>query len=352
MKWLIFVAALLALLVGVVLFVAKERPASVVAVPADALAVFEDARFDRPVGWQWETLATAAGDVRWGHAGPAAPRGVVLFFPGYSAPLEIYFESFTRILNAGYAVIAMDWPGQGGSSRGSANPQKIHATSLDGHVNAALMLDSVTRDLYSSGQRIVVALSMGAQLGARVIAADEAPFTAAALITPAFGLYGGGPNTIERALLAMLNKAGFGQRYAPGSTDWVFDMDAHEGTASACSHPNARTRLWSASMVRDETLKVGGPSNAFVSALIASAATSRSEAVLQRIEIPVWMPLASEDVFVDNDAATTACAALGTCRLQRYDAAKHCLFEESDTYYQPFMDDLVAFLNAHTNDTL
>lgn len=351
MKWLVSIIAIVVVLFAAMLvLLAREKAAPEVPVPADALSVFEDSRFAQPAGWQWESMETAAGTVRWGHAGPATPRAVVLFFPGYSAPLEIYFESFTRMLDVGYAVIAMDWPGQGGSSRGSTNLQKIHATSLDGHVDAARILDSATRDLYAADLRIVVALSMGAQLGARVIAAQDEPFAAAALITPAFGLYGGRPNAAERVLLSTMNRVGYGERYAPGSTDWAFDMDAHEGTASACSHPNARTRLWSASMVRDASLKVGGLSNAFALAMVRSAEQSRSADVLQRIDIPIWMPLAGQDVFVDNEVASAACAQLDQCVLQRYDDAKHCLFEESDSYYQPFIEDLLSFLGEHTSD--
>ncbi len=350
MKWLwVLLVAVLLMALGIV-FVAREVPAPVVALPPDATAVLEDPRFAAPPDWQWRRTQTQAGEVRWGHSAPAAPKAVVYFLPGYSAPLEIYLETFTLLNVAGYAVVAIDWPGQGGSERGSENPQKIHATSLDGHVLAAADVLVEARALYPGKPTLLVGLSMGAQLGTRLLAAAQS-FGAAALITPAFDLADGRPSAIELTLLRVLDGVGFGERYAPGGTDWTFDMQAHEGTASACSHPNDRTKLFYASMARDASIKVGGMSNAFALAMIDSAQDSRSPAVLDKIDVPVWMPVAENDFFVDNAAAAAACDRLADCRLQQYDEARHCLFEESDEYYEPFIADLIRFLDEQVVGT-
>ncbi|MEO1319861.1 MAG: alpha/beta hydrolase, partial [Pseudomonadota bacterium] len=272
---------------------------------------------------------------------------VVLFLPGYSAPLELYFESFSTLRDAGYAVVAMDWPAQGASSRGTTHPQKIHATStLDGHVAVA---EAVSREMdrrFAGLPRFVVGLSMGAQLGTRLVS-KSGRFRAAALVTPAYGLANGRPSGAEWFVLKTLNTLGFGERYAPGSTDWVFDMNAHTGNSSECSHPNDRTKLFYASMVANERIKVGGMSNAFAVALIESGRLASSDAVLDGVTVPVWMPLAGDDRFVDNAVAAAACERLSDCEGQVYEDARHCLFEEADTWYQPFMTDLVAFLDQH-----
>lgn len=347
MKWLVgIVAAVAAVSVAALLFLAREAPASAVAVPADATAVLEDARFDAPAGWQWERLEIGGGAVRWGHAGPADPRAVVLFLPGYSAPLEIYFETFSRLVAEGYAVVGMDWPGQGGSTRGADNPQKIHATSLDGHVAAAQALSRELDRKYAGVPRLLVGLSMGAQLGTRLVS-GSGRYRAAALVTPAYALAGGRPNAGEWLALNALVTFGFGERYAPGNTDWTYDLEAHNGVASDCSHPNDRTRLFYAHMVANEAVKVGGMSNAFAIALVQSGREAASDAVLSRIGVPVWMPLAGDDRFVDNAAARGACDAIADCRLEVYDEARHCLFEEADGWYEPFVADLIAFLDAH-----
>lgn len=345
-RLLILLAAIAALFAAALLFLSRERQPVAVAVPDDATAVLEDPRFGPPPGWQWERLDIDGERVRWGHASPDAPRAVVLFLPGYSAPLELYFETFARLNAEGYAVVAMDWPRQGGSSRGTVDPQKIHATSLDGHVAAAAALSRELDRRFAGVPRLLVGLSMGAQLGTRLVS-GSGRYRAAALVTPAYALAGGRPSAGEWFALKSLVAFGFGERYAPGNTDWVFDLDVHNGVASDCSHPNDRTRLFYANMVADEAIKVGGMSNAFAVALVESGRLAASEAVLSRVRIPVWMPLAGNDLFVDNAAARAACDRLGDCRLQVYDGARHCLFEEADDWYQPFVDDLMAFLDAH-----
>lgn len=348
MKRLLFLLSMVAALFAAgLLFLSREAAPVLVTVPDDATAVLDDARFAVPAGWQWERLDTDGGAVRWGHSSPDNPRAVVLFLPGYSAPLEIYFETFSRLNAEGFAVVGLDWPGQGSSSRGTNNPQKIHATSLDGHVAVA---EAVSRELdrrFAEVPRLLVGLSMGAQLGTR-LASGSGRYRAAALITPAYALADGRPSAAEWLALKSLVAFGFGERYAPGNTDWVFDLDVHNGVASACSHPNDRTRLFYASMVANEAIKVGGMSNAFAVALVESGRLAASDDVLSEVQIPVWMPLAGNDLFVDNTVARAACDRIAECRLQVYDEAKHCLFEEADRWYVPFMADLVAFLDAHT----
>ena len=121
-KALLFILVPLALFAAAILWLAREAPAEAVVIPDDATDVLGQPRFAVPAGWDWETLNTAtAGTVRWGHVSPAEPKGLVVFLPGYSAPLNIYFESFSRMVEAGYAVGGLDWPSQGGSSRPTNN---------------------------------------------------------------------------------------------------------------------------------------------------------------------------------------------------------------------------------------
>ncbi|MEM9171674.1 MAG: alpha/beta hydrolase [Pseudomonadota bacterium] len=344
---------LIVLLVGLLVLawaglalLAQERTAPQVAIPDDALVVLDNPQFSQPVGWQWQRLSVGSSEVRWGFASPDAPQAVVLFLHGYSAPIEIYYESLTRLMNAGFAVAAMDWPGQGGSSRGSASAQKIHATTLDGHVDAARAVSAEVRQQFSDLPMLLSGLSLGAHLGTRLLATEPGLYQAAALVTPAYDLYPGRPSDAEKALIGLLDAVGFGERYLPGQTDFVFDLDAHNGVASDCSHPNERTKLWYASMLRDPTIRVGSMSNAFMLAMIESGRTAQANQSIDAIDIPVWMPLAENDWFVDNAVSSDVCQRLAQCKSIQYPEARHCLFEEADAYYEPFIADWITFLQT------
>lgn len=353
MKWIVILLALCALAYAAIAMLVREQPAPVVEIPDDATSVLGISAFQPPSGWQWQRAAIeGAGEVRWGHATPENPKGLVVFLPGYSAPLNIYFESLSRMMSAGYAVGGLDWPNQGGSSRPLDNPNKMYAKSFDGHVAAGLAVQRALFEQYPGVPVFLVGLSMGAQLGTRMLSdTDSEGVAAAALITPAYGIYGGRPSGVDKAMLATASAFGFGERYSPGTTDWSYDMQVHNLEASTCSHPNNRTRLWQSWMVEDESLRVGGMTVDYVRAFVRSAEAARSDAVLSRIQIPVWMPIAEADVFVDNAQALSACDRLSDCRGQTYAQAKHCLFEESDDYYEPFLTDLIDFLDEHAPAT-
>lgn len=172
----IFSAVLLTpllIFLGLLLWLAQEPEVVTVEIPADATAVLSDVRFSLPDGWEWGRLETEAGNIRWGRTTVVPSRATVVFLPGLSAPLEVYFETFSRLRAEGFNVLAMDWPGQGGSTRGSDDPQKIHATTLTGHVDALDLLLGQTLDGASSQPQLLVGLSMGAQLGTRLLARGE-----------------------------------------------------------------------------------------------------------------------------------------------------------------------------------
>lgn len=56
----------------------------------------------------------------------AARQGTVVIFQGRGEQIEKYFRIVERLRRRGFAVVAFDWRGQGGSSRQLGNPQKGH----------------------------------------------------------------------------------------------------------------------------------------------------------------------------------------------------------------------------------
>ena len=53
-------------------------------------------------------------------------RGTILMLQGRAEFIEKYFETITRFLDLGFAVICFDWRGQGGSDRLLNDPMKGH----------------------------------------------------------------------------------------------------------------------------------------------------------------------------------------------------------------------------------
>lgn len=76
--------------------------------------------------------------------------GTVCVFPGRTEKIEKYFETVRDLLDRGFAVVALDWRGQGGSQRLLANPMKGHIKDfadyqldLDALLSQAVLPDMV-----------------------------------------------------------------------------------------------------------------------------------------------------------------------------------------------------------------
>ena len=73
--------------------------------------------------------------VRLGHARPhGRPRGTVLVLPGRAEFIEKYRETLADLTSAGFAVVTLDWRGQGGSDRFIPRRQPDHVTRFEAYL--------------------------------------------------------------------------------------------------------------------------------------------------------------------------------------------------------------------------
>ncbi len=108
----------------------------------------QDLRTSAPDGGQFERFESALGQVRFGIWGDNEPdsRGTILLLSGRTEFIEKYYEVIRELLDRRYAVLTMDWPGQGLSVRPLQNRSKHHALSFDpvvASLNDLLQLDQI-----------------------------------------------------------------------------------------------------------------------------------------------------------------------------------------------------------------
>lgn len=326
-----------------VLFACSEAPShSETSIPEDATTVLKQKRFQELDGWTWKHVSGSFGDVRIGAIDPTQKdKGSIVLLPGYSAPIEIYFETLRELRSDGFGVIALDWPSQGGSSRPLAEREKIHTLSMDSHLEAARAVLARSKN---QGPFYMLASSMGGQLGTRLLAGEPDLFKAAVLITPAYGL--NTQDTPEWLAKFMANLMP-GENYTPGPQGWSFDPDVLNGV-SACSSDLERMQLWQAWMIEKPELRIGGMTFDFLDALFESAEASRSNEILSAVQVPVFMATAGVDGYVQTPVAQQSCDVMQNCALHHYEDAKHCLLEERDAFRVDLMAKMRAFFNAHS----
>ncbi len=148
----------------------------------------------------------------------ASARGVCALLSGQTEFIEKYCEVIDELRGRGFAVAALDWRGQGGSSRALADPLKVHIGSFAEYDTDLLaFMDQVVRPLSSAP--IVLAHSMGAHILLRGLHNNPGLFSAAVMTAPMLAVSTRGT---PRWLAALMTKTMNVTR--AGAEDYVIGM--------------------------------------------------------------------------------------------------------------------------------
>jgi lysophospholipase len=179
------------------------------------------ATFDNPAPDDAHVVAVATSDglnlrAAWWSATAEPARGTVCILQGRAEFIEKYFEVVSELRRRGFAVLAFDWRGQGGSGREVRNSRKGHVRDFSRY----------GRDLDAVREQILeplmpkpyfgLAHSMGAALALWASWEDRLPFERLVALTPMVAL-----RLIQRPRLAsslalILYLFGFGKSFVPG----------------------------------------------------------------------------------------------------------------------------------------
>jgi lysophospholipase len=297
-----------------------------------------DGRFQPPAGWAWGYVTVGDNLIqRYGvSAPPGGPRGQILILPGYGESAEGWFET-ARDLNArGYTVWILERQGQGGSERATPWRDLGHAASFAPDVTATkAMVKAVIRPPVGGKDPFVI---LGAGDGGLVTlrALEEGLRADAAILSsPNFDL--ADPPRAKTDLIRLARwargfKLGF-MRY-PGQPGWK--REGLDGFGARLTHDRARGAVQQAWELANPDLRMGAPSLAWYAAFYdAVDATGRD---LKRVETPVVLLDAGQDVKALPQPQSAVCATLPRCVETRWPKARHALHLETDSVRGPWLD--------------
>ena len=295
-----------------------------------------DARFQPPAGWAWGYVKVGDDLVqRYGVSAPhGAPRGQVLILPAYGESAEAWFETARDLNDRDYVVWILERQGQGGSERATPWRDLGHATSFAPDVTATrAMVKAVIRP---KGQEPFAILGAGDGGLVALRALEEGlQADAAILSSPNFDV--ADPPRAKGELIRVARwarglKLGF-VRY-PGQAGW--NREGPDGFAARLTHDRARGAVQPAWQLANPDLRMGAPSLAWYAAFYdAVDATGRD---LERVQTPVVMLDAGQDVKTLPQPQSAVCAALPRCVETRYPAARHALHLETDSVRGPWLE--------------
>jgi lysophospholipase len=291
-------------------------------VPADLLTSYRIA--DR-----YGFLEAARGHLRyasWNASG--TPRGTVLLLTGRGEFIEKYAtEVVGELLGRGFAVIALDWRGQGLSDRLLADHDKGHIDNFSTYMgDLRLFIEQV---VLPQASRPVLALchSMGGHILLRHLAENgSGPLSAALIVSPMTALQR--QAFLHSVLMLMPEIAPVDQRYLFGTGPFIFL--AREFNANHVTHDERRYRWTEAWFRTDPRLSLGGPTIGWARQAERSMTAELAPGYLERIELPLLLMSAGQDQLIDISSHAPVVARLKRGEHLVIPGAKHEIMMETD----------------------
>ena len=296
-----------------------------------------------PAGAITGTIATPDGATlrfaHWPACGEA--KGTVCVFTGRSEAIEKYLETTGDLLARGFAVAAMDWRGQGHSSRQLDDPVKGH---VGRYAEYELDLETFMRDVvlqHCPPPYFGLAHSMGGAVLLRAAHAGRGRFDRMVLVAPLVDLPQGRAAGVLRRLIKAARRAGFGDAGVPGSN---VDRSRAKGfPGNPLTTDPVRYARNAALIAADPALAVGSPTFAWLDATFDAIREFREPDYALRIADPVLMVGASRDTIVSTPAIAAFAARLPQGSHRVIEGARHEILQEQDAYRAGFWAAFDAF---------
>lgn len=249
------------------------------------------------------------------------PRGTCIVCPGRSEFIEKYFEVARELQTKGFAVIIVDWPGQGLSARLLDDSKKGHIDRFDTFMGA------LANGLAALGDRlprpyVSLAHSMGGAIALAAIAQDKVRVDAAAFCAPMWGL--------KSRFLGMRYLV-WAMRVTGRSGDYAQQPGPPEKFEhNIVTHDEKRWQLQRDLTDAVPELELGPVTWGWLGASLNIVATFTKRNALKRVDIPVFVATAGEEKLVDNESHDKVCAVLPDCEHVTIDSAMHEILMEKD----------------------
>ncbi|KAI8909490.1 Alpha/Beta hydrolase protein [Gorgonomyces haynaldii] len=267
------------------------------------------------------------------------PTAIVIA-PGKSLQMQLYSEFIFDLKDQPVSVYVLDHRGQGNSGRITKNPNVTHVKEFQDYVDDfAFFLDVFVLPKHKSV--IGFGESMGGLITSAYSVQRPGVLSAMVLSSPMMGIntdpY---PQVIACSISNGAVLLGQGQNYAIGQK--TFQNATIEKSVSSQSPE----RIEVFNIINTENAKGAGGGVSFN--WIAKSIKYSEEFVEKKaLNVPVLMFTGGKDTVVDVPAEKKACNKAVKCTQQFVQDSKHLFTMEKDEIRQPFMDQMLAFIQPY-----
>ena len=309
-----------------------------------AQAPFHAGIADGPAGGRAVWLQASDGvRIRAGIWVEGGTKGTVILLPGRTEYVEKYGRSAADLATRGYAMLAVDWRGQGLADRLQDDRMSGHVDDFDAYQRDLDAVFAFAREAGLPEPYYLMAHSMGGCIGLRGLMRGV-PVQAAAFTAPMWGiLMAAWMRPLAVALSTASKYFAFDHRYAPGTGPRTYVLEAPFAGNSLTSD----AEMWG--YMRDQArahpeLTLGGPSLGWLKAALHEChALSQMPAPA----LPALVALGSNERIVDTGPIHARMALWPGGKLDLYAGAEHEVLMERPAHRARFFDSACALFAAH-----
>lgn len=271
----------------------------------------------------------------------AAARGSILFAGGRGDIFEKYLELFAHWHAHGWNVTWLDWRGQGGSGRLTADPHVGHISDFAIYIKdfAEFYADWSAQ---APGPRIMMGHSMGGHLLLRAAVEGVAAPDAMVLVAPMLGLRNALGAGLGERVARLIGGIGNAARPAWKTNEKPGGLESRQALLTHDADRYADEIWWQET---HPEIVTGPPSWKWVIEAFASTRELRQSPALKMMRVPTLMLVPMADQLVDAKAAIGIGAKLPDCRVLRFGKeAAHEVLRETDSVRNRAIGEIDIFL--------
>ncbi len=266
---------------------------------------------------------------------PQGAKGTVFLLSGRTEYMEKYGRTAADLAQRGYAMISLDWRGQGLSARVLDDPMAGHIGDFSEYQSDLQALLDLARAQGLPEPWYMLAHSMGGCIGLRTLMGDH-PFKAAAFSAPMWGiLMAAWMRPFATALSSASRWFHFDDRFAPGTkaTTYVLDQAFSGNTLTSDAE------MWDymrRQALAHPDLSLGGPSLGWLNAALNEC---QLLAQMRSPDFPVLTGLGTAEKIVDTGPIHLRMGAWPRGKLSLFSGAEHEVLMERSATRLRFMNE-------------
>lgn len=279
------------------------------------------------------------------------PLGTVCILQGRAEFIEKYAEVVGELLERGFAVVAFDWRGQGGSYRDLSDPKKGHVRTFRHYQRDLEAVNERVLQRLCPGPFFGLAHSMGGAIALDLARIGALQFSRLVMTAPMLGLCAVKNNRHSALAARALSLMGLGQSYIPGGGATSLATKPFTGNPLTGDRARYERNAEIAAALRDGA--IGDPTVGWANAAFRHMLRLEDPRAALDIRIPTLIVAAGADPLCDTQATERFGARLKGGGVIVIPGARHEILMERDAIREQFWAAFDAFVpGSHVLEAL